>query len=581
MSAQPAASATSVPQHGLRLGALRHPLTRELLVPAVLAGLTLLALRPGLFGGPHSVVGTAGDPSIFVWSLAWTPFAISHGLDPLVTSFLHYPSGANLMWNTAIVFPALVLAPVTNLFGPITAYKVLTALGMWLSGWCAYLALRRYAQHRLAAAAGALLYEFSPFMYSQLMGHAQLFIAVYPPLLVIFADEMLVRQRRPAWLIGGLLGLATAAQLLTGTELLTLSLVMAVPALIVLAVIFRARLRERLDYALRAAGVAIASFLVLAAFPLYVLLLGPQRVSGALQGFGFVAQPGWFVIPSQWELIGGPAGVLDSSVYVGIPMLILATAVAVGMRRIAAAVAGAVTVVCAMVLALGGRLVLSGGSTRIPLPWYIPEHLPVLGNVLPVRLMIAAYLALGVIVAVFVDRVMRAPLRWRMAGLAAAAAALVPLVPSLPLPSSQFTIPAFFTDGSAQRLPAAGSVLITPYGGASPELWQAVAGMPFKTQLGMVFTPAQPYGHVFNAELDALGQELTDLGGGAAAPTTIPASLRETYLGDMRAHDVTTVIVGPSTGSAQVAKLMTELLGRSGTSTGGVVVWYGVQAATG
>jgi hypothetical protein len=40
---------------------------------------------------------------------------------------------------------------------------------------------------------------------------------MFPPLLVIFADEILVRQRRRPWLIGGLLGVATAAQLLTGT----------------------------------------------------------------------------------------------------------------------------------------------------------------------------------------------------------------------------------------------------------------------------------------------------------------------------------------------------------------------------
>jgi hypothetical protein len=550
-------------------------------VAAVYAGLAVAALRPGLFGGPDSVVGNTGDPSIFVWSLAWTPFAISHGLDPLVTSYLHYPTGANLMWNTSIVFPALVLAPVTNLFGPITAYKVLTVLGMWLSGCCAYLALRRYSRHRLAAAVGGLLYEFSPFMYSQIMGHAQLFIAVFPPLLVIFADEMLVRQRRPPWLIGGLLGLACAAQLLTGTELLTLSLMMAVPALIVLAVIFRARLPERIGYALRVAEFAIPTFLTLAAFPLYILLLGPQRATGPLQGFGWVAQAAWFVVPSPSELIGGPARVLDSSVYVGIPMLVLAVAVTVRMRRNPAVVAAAVTVACAMVLALGGRLEVGGVATGILLPWYLPEHLPILDNVLPVRLMLAAYLALGVIVALFLDRVLEAPRAWRVAGLVATAAALVPLIPSLPLPSAQFTVPAFFTDGSAQRLPAGGSVLITPYGDYPPELWQALAGMPFKTQLGMVFTHGEPYGHVWDAELDALGQELTDLGNGAAAPPAVSPSERAGYLADLRAHDVTTVIAGPARGQAQVERLMTELLGRPGTETGGVVVWYDVGAATG
>jgi hypothetical protein len=44
---------------------------------------------------------------------------------------------------------------------------------------------------------------------------------------------------------------------------------------------------------------------------------------------------------------------------------------------------------------------------------------------------------------------------------------------------------------------------------------------------------------------------------------------------------VTTVIVGPSAGVAKVKRLMTEVLGRPGDSTGGVTVWYGVGAVTG
>ena len=159
------------------------------------------------------------------------------------------------------------------------------------------------------------------------------------------------------------------------------------------------------------------------------------------------------------------------------------------MRRHVAVVASAVTVVCVMVLALGGHLTIHGPPTRIPLPWIIPQHLPVLQNILPVRLMVAGYLALAVIVGVFLDRVLAARIRPRIAGLAVTALALVPLIPSLPISSGQFVIPAFFTDGSAQRLPTAGSVLITPYGGYGPEVWQAVAGISFKTQLGL---PSRP-----------------------------------------------------------------------------------------
>ncbi len=232
------------------------PAASGALALALFLALALAALRPGLFTGHDTIVGNTGDPSIFIWSLQWVPLALSHHLNPLLTDYLHYPSGANLMWNTSILFPALVLTPVTDLFGPIVSYNVLAVLGMSLSGWCAFLAVRRYSRRWVSAAVGGLLYEFSPFLVVQINGHAHLFVAVFPPLLVLLADEILVRQRHRAWLIGVLLGVAAAAQLLTGTELLAISVLMAVPALITVAVIFRARLRERMPYVIRAAGFA-------------------------------------------------------------------------------------------------------------------------------------------------------------------------------------------------------------------------------------------------------------------------------------------------------------------------------------
>jgi hypothetical protein len=453
---------------------------------------------------------------------------------------------------------------------------------MSLSGWCAFLAVRRFSRRWISAWVGGLLYEFSPFMAVQITGHAHLFVAVFPPLLVIFGDEILVRQRRRPWLIGGLLGLAGAAQFLTGSELLAISTIMAVPALITVALIFRAQLRARLDYALRALGFAAATFVVLAGYPVYIQFLGPDRVHGALEGFGYVARPTSFLIPSSFELLKGPSTVFDSSVYIGIPLFILAVAVTVRMHRRAAVVASAATLGWAMVLALGEHLTIPGPPTRIPLPWIIPAHLPVLETILPVRLMIGGYLALALILAIFLDRVLEAPLRWRIAGLAATAAALIPLIPTLPISSAQYSIPAFFTDGSAQRLSASGSVLLTPYGDTAPEddlpeVWEAVSGLAFKTQEGLLYSPG-PGGQQAGPEIDPLGQELHELGElGEPAPAALSATTRQTYLHDLQSFDVRSIVVGPSSGDRQVAQLFTELLGSPGVSTGGVIVWFNVN----
>ena len=110
-------------------------------------------------------VGQDFDPILFIWHLRWVPFALAHGHDPLISDYLNYPDGFNLMWNTSILLPAFLLSPVTLLLGVVVAYNVLATLALALSAWCAYFALRRYVR-RVPAAVGGLLYGFSPFMFA-------------------------------------------------------------------------------------------------------------------------------------------------------------------------------------------------------------------------------------------------------------------------------------------------------------------------------------------------------------------------------------------------------------------------------
>ena len=86
-------------------------------------------------GGPDDA-----DARLATWFLAWAPHALGHGLNPLFSASVDYPQGINLMWNTSMVFPALVLTPITAAFGPVVSYNALTTLALSLSAWCAYLA---------------------------------------------------------------------------------------------------------------------------------------------------------------------------------------------------------------------------------------------------------------------------------------------------------------------------------------------------------------------------------------------------------------------------------------------------------
>ena len=60
-------------------------------------------------------VGAGGDMPIFGWSLRWGPWAVTHLHNPLFTHHLDAPVGGNLMWNTSVLLPSLLVAPVTIL----------------------------------------------------------------------------------------------------------------------------------------------------------------------------------------------------------------------------------------------------------------------------------------------------------------------------------------------------------------------------------------------------------------------------------------------------------------------------------
>jgi hypothetical protein len=289
----------------------------------------------------------------------------------------------------------------------------------------------------------------------------------------------------------------------------------------------------------------------------------------------FVLHPHELFLPSTLQLVAplGQTRFLDTSTYIGVPLAAVALFTVFWLRRRAVVVVSAVVILCALVLSLGG--VRAG----VPLPWLLFDHLPVFRDVLAIRLILFAYLGLAVLLALFVDAALQRARSRLVAGVAVAAAAvtLLSLLPELPYPSGRYPVPAFFTTHGATSLDRSGSVLLSPYGGVQPLTWQAVSGIAFRTQLGLVFTPGPPGGKPrWSADVDALGAELLAIVTGAPAPASLSTAQRQTYLADMRSHGVSSVVVGPSAGEVGVIRLFTELLGRPGTSTGGVVVWSGI-----
>ncbi|HEV3013871.1 MAG TPA: hypothetical protein VG499_11380, partial [Actinomycetota bacterium] len=355
--------------------------------------------------------GGNGDPAIFIWFLRWVPFALEHGHDLLVTHYLNYPDGVNLMWNTSLPLPGLLLAPVTTAWGPVLSFNLLLVLAYGLSAWCAYLAIRRFAPGHLAAAVGGLIYGFSPAMRVQ-SHHLHMSLAFLVPLMLLALHEILVRQRRSPWLVGTGLGLMAGAQLLIGEELLAMTALLAFAMFLLVVLTNLRRLRERWAYAAKAFAVALVMASAIIVWPLSVQFGGPQKIHGDIQKTNYSNDLQSFILPGwpqalTWdgagELVAGFAG--GNSAYLGLPLLLVLVVLGVRWRGSPVVRLGLALMAVAAVLSLGPTLLVGGEDTGIPLPWAFFEDLPLLPSLIPARLAQLTALFAGLLVALFLHAV--------------------------------------------------------------------------------------------------------------------------------------------------------------------------------
>ena len=537
------------------------------------------------------------DVREITWFMGWTPYALGHAHTPLLTTHIDYPAGVNLMWNTAMIFPALVLWPVTALFGPLAATNLAITLALPLSGWVMYVLARRYVRSQPAAILAGLLYGFSPWMISRSNGEIHMTIAIFPPLALLALDEILVRQRRSRWLVGAGLGVAAAAELLTSEEILALTVMLAALGVAVVAIPHWRLIPARLPYAAEALGAAAVVFLLLAAYPLAVQFLGPLRVQGVLPDPYWTDIWAW-VVPTRWQAVQFASTIAhqfmsrnineEGGAYIGVPLILIGLWVTVRFWRRDIVRVASIVAVAASALAMGDHLHVRGHATRVPLPFRVLEHLPILKNVSPPRFTIFTYLMVALLLAIFVDWALgsRPPGKFsspsgggqgggrvavRMIGIGATLLALIALFPALPYPTDTAVVPAFFRGGDVRRIPEGSVVLVAPFSRAFTSdamMWQSVAGMSFRMPEGYAYRP----GPTRNPPVTALQTQLGAIYDGLDRPSVTP-DLAQQMRGELQAMGATAVIVGPEPHEDEVVALFRLLLSREPVETGGVLVW--------
>jgi hypothetical protein len=518
-------------------------------------------------------IGSPKDPQLFIWYLGWIPHQLSHGLNPLFTDYLSYPPGVNLMWNTSMIFPAIVLWPVTAVFGPVVAYNLLITGGVALSAWCGFLAARRFVDRDLACFLAGLVYGFSPGMIAQALGHPHVVVALFPPIALLLGDEILVRRRLNPVVAGVVAGVAAALQLLTGEEVLAVTLVIAAFGVALLALMHRDHVRASLPYVAKAAAAAIVVFAILAAYPLGFQFFGPQRVSGSVQGPDiYVSDLLAFFLPSS--LIHFTGNVTENDAYVGLPLLALfAAGLVLGWCVPRIRWIGFTALVVAA-LSLGPHLHVDGNVTPVWLPWAVVARLPLMESALPARLMDIGFLGIGIVAAYACARALTATRPWQVATVVLVLAT-ISIAPSVAYPSMTATAPAFFKPGGdVEKITPGSVVLITPFSSKQSTdamYWQATAAYRFRMPEGDAFTPG-PY---LGPHPSFIQSALDRLDAGQAVPMT--PDVRAMALADIKSFGVTTIVAGPSAGQAAIVEFLSAVEGQGPVDDGGVKVWWTVS----
>jgi hypothetical protein len=471
-------------------------LTPWLIVCCYLLGAVAVTWRLWADPAARAQVGDAQDVNLFAWFMRYEATAIAHGrLPALTTAALNPPHGISLMWNTSLLLPGVLLAPVTLLAGPQVTLTLVLTLGFAGSAASMFLVLRRWEASMTAAAIGGAVYGFSPALLNSGIGHYHLQFAVLPPLII---DALLgvVTGRGNAVRAGAWLGLLAAAQLFTGEELLSDTAL----AGLVLAGVLVANRPRAVGVTARHAAVGIATgaavMLVICGHALWAQFHGPleERYDPRFTHYtSFLsAHPAVFVTPpgdllfhtsaSAAAAARYPTHLTEYLAYLGWPLLVLLVAAAVCYWRHPPVRVMAMTFAVLELLSLGDSYRVVGPF----LPWHWLQGLPVLGELIPDRLAILADGAAAAVLAFWIDRARRAARSadWGRGHLATAVAvlAVLPLTP-LPFTVAPLTpVPAGWQAAFARlRLAPGARVLVVPVPDnhfSQPMRWQADTGEP-------------------------------------------------------------------------------------------------------
>jgi hypothetical protein len=455
----------------------RSPVVQALVALAIytVAWLTTTG-EPMLHHLSHAHLDQASmDPNFYTWCLRWWPYALGHANNPLFSHAIGAPAGHSLAWVTTVPPIALLATPITLLVGPVTTFNIVTAIALPLAAWAAFVLCRRLTKQFWPSLVGGAVFGFSAYQMNHITA-GQLNL-VYSLLLPILA-YLIVRWHESSMSVRTFVVLAAltmAVQFYLFLETFAdLTAILAVSLIVGLALAGRAgrpgmlRLTKHLAVAY---GIAIVLALPYLG---YALTIKPPSLKTVTE-----LDLASLVLPRPknsggilWlERLAAEPHPISAAGYVGIPLLVLALALAITCWSSRLVRFLSCMLAFIIVASLGPVLYVTGHQVG-NLPWSPLWNLPIVRNAYPARLMLFAYLLLAVATALFLARPAKwLWLRWPLGLLVVAAIAQdAPTMPVIP----NSTVPAFVASPAYRsHLKPGEIVIVVSRIGNAGMLWQA------------------------------------------------------------------------------------------------------------
>ncbi|HUC88276.1 MAG TPA: hypothetical protein VMR95_03965 [Candidatus Binatia bacterium] len=459
---------------------------------------------PNFFDIHRLVFNPSGDQVLFTWSLKWWPYSITHGINPFVEKYLFNPAGYNTAWTTSIPALALIMAPVTAIWGAMTSLNILALIALPISALsCYYLVFYITKKYRASVLCG-FVYGFSSFQVAQLLGHPCFYVNFVAPLVVlVILLRVNKRLRKIPFIL--ILGLLLAVQFGIDTEAFATMILFGALSWLLLIIFSQKKLRQLLlKTSSELIFAAIVAAVILAPF-LYYIFTGFKTVPTFIyEPVGYSTDILNFIIPTKVTLIGGKTFMHISNKFTGndaeqgsyltIPLILFMIVFSVKYWRKAYVKVLAIVAFVVAVLSLGPRLNVNGLRTTFPLPEALFAKLPLLRYMLPLRFSTYIFLIAAVMLGLWFSFTPARLTKNKVVSLLKYILVIVIIVLMLPQPSfdvwKKNTTPYIFSPKLVTKyIGEHQNILFLPYADASPEFWQQYSDMSFTTINGYLGIP--------------------------------------------------------------------------------------------